>query len=193
MTSVTSAQCWPRGAKTHFPDNCPQSPFRDSTQQARPPNRRESRPPICGDYNNGHCTRNAHAHFSTSVCHARGPIHESPVHWPLTNSEAVPGHAYTAHTTAWEHTSHKACTNASQHTSCTSTANSSHTTSHIDSRGYDSSIKGVHLSHSPCTSTLKANSHITSSTHYATKASQLFHKSTSAHKFSPQLQNLIEL
>ena len=81
MTSVTSTQCWPcpyYGAKTHFPDNCPRSPFRDSTQRAKPPNRRESEPPICGDYYNGHCTQ-MHAHFNTSVCHARGPIHESPV------------------------------------------------------------------------------------------------------------------
>ena len=110
-----------------------------------------------------------HAHFNTSVCHARGPIYTSPVQTgdqPLTNSEAMPGHAYTAHTTAREHTSHIACTNTSQHTSCTnsaSSANSCLTTSHIDSRGYDSSIKGLHLSHSPCTSTLKANSYITSS------------------------------
>ena len=88
---------------------------------------------------------------------------------------------------AQEHTSPIACTNTSQHTSCTSSANSCLNTSHIDSRGYDSSIKGLH---SPCTNTLKANSHITSSAHYATKASQLFHTSTPAHNFSPQLQNL---
>ena len=106
-----------------------------------------------------------HAHFNTSVCHARGPIHVSPVQTdqPLTNSEAVPGHAYTAHATAQKHTSHIVCTNISQHTSCTSSANSCFTTSHIDSRGYDSIIKGLHLSHSPCTSNLKANSHINSS------------------------------
>ena len=137
-----------------------------------------------------------YAHFNTSVCHVKGPIHVSPVQtedWPLTNSEAVPSHAYTAHTTAREHTSYIACTNASQHTSCTSSANGCHTTSHIDSRGYDSSIKGLHLSCSPCTSTLKDNSHITSSAQYATEASQLVHTSTPAHNFSPQLQNLIEL
>ena len=134
-----------------------------------------------------------HAYFNTSIFHARGSIHESPVQTgdqPLTNSETMPGHAYTAHTTAREHI---ACINASQHTSCTSSANSCPTISHTDSRGFDSSIKGLHLSHSPCTSTLKANSHITSSAHYATKASQLFHTSTPAHNFSPQLQNLIEL
>ena len=51
----------------------------------------------------------------------------------------------------------------------------------------------MHLSRSTCTSTLKANSYITSSTHYATKAFQLFHTSTPAHNFSPQLQNLVEL
>ena len=137
-----------------------------------------------------------HAHFNTSVCHARGPIHVSPVQtgdWPLTNNEAMPGHAYTAHTTAWEHTSHIACTITSQHTSCTSSANSYHATSHINSRGYDSSIKGLHLSYSPCTTTLTDNSHVTSSAQYATKASQLAHTSTPAHNFSPQLQNLIEL
>ena len=62
MTSVTSTQRWPCpycGARTHFPDNCPRSPFRDSTQRGRPPNRRESGPPICGDYNNNRYTRNA--------------------------------------------------------------------------------------------------------------------------------------
>ena len=137
-----------------------------------------------------------HAYFNTSVCHARGPIHVSPVQTggrPLTNSGAVPGHAYTAHTTAREHISHIACTNASQHTSCTSFPNSCHITSHIDSQGYDSSIKGLHLLHSPYTSTLKDNSHITSSAQYATEASQLVHTSTPAHNFSPQLQNLIEL
>ena len=44
-----------------------------------------------------------HAHFNTSVCHARGHIHVSPVQTadrPFTNSEAMPSHAYTAHTTA---------------------------------------------------------------------------------------------
>ena len=136
-----------------------------------------------------------HAHFNTSVCHVKGSILVSPVQTgdrPLTNGEAVPGHAYTAHTTAREHTSYTAYTNASQHTSCTSSANSCHTT-YIDSRGYDSSIKGLHLSCSPCTSTLKDNSHITSAAQYATEASQLVHTSTPAHNFSPQLQNLIEL
>ena len=59
MTSVTGTRRWPCpycGARTHFPDNCPRSPFRDSTQQARPSNRRDSGPPICGDYNNDRCT-----------------------------------------------------------------------------------------------------------------------------------------
>ena len=107
-----------------------------------------------------------HAYFNTSVCHARGPIHVSPVQtgdWPLINSEAMPSHAYIARTTAREHTSQIVCTNPSQHTSCTSSTNSCQTTSHINSRGYDSSIKGLHLSHSPCTTTLTDKSHVTSS------------------------------
>ena len=49
------------------------------------------------------------------------------------------------------------------------------------------------LALSPCTSTLKDNSHITSSTQYTTEASQLVHTSSPAHNFSPKLQNLIEL
>ena len=195
MTYVTSTQCWPCsycGARTHFPDNCPRSPFRDSTQRARPPNRRESGPPIYGNYNNGRCTRNAYT-FQHICLSCKGTHHVSPVQTgdrPLTNSEAMPGHAYTAHTTAREHTSYITCTNTSQHTSCTSSPNGCHTTSHIDSQGYDSGIKGLHLSHFPYASTLKDNSHITSSAQYATK---LVHTSTPAHNFSPQLQNLIEL
>ena len=136
-------------------------------------------------------------HISTHLfvtCKGPHPRVSCPDRRPAPyKQEAVPGHAYTAHTKAQEHTSHIACTNTSQHTSCTGSADSCLTTSHIDSRGYDSSIKGLHLSHSPCTSTLKAKSHITSSVHYTTKASQLFHTFTPAHNFSPQLQNLIEL
>ena len=59
-----------------------------------------------------------YAHFNTSVCHARGPIHVSPVQTgdqPLTNSEAVPSQAYTAHATAREHTSHIAQTPHNTH------------------------------------------------------------------------------
>ena len=47
------------GAKNHFPENCPRSPFRDSSQYNRPSNRRAPGTPICGDFNNGQCTRNA--------------------------------------------------------------------------------------------------------------------------------------
>jgi len=46
-----------------------------------------------------------HAHFNTSVCHARGPIHESPVQTgdlPLTNSEAM----HTLHTLQLGNTLH---------------------------------------------------------------------------------------
>ena len=74
----------------------------------------------------------------------------------------------------------------------TSSANSCHTTSYINSRGYDLSIKSLHLLHSSLHHR-KDNSHVTSSAQYATKASQLVHTSTPTHNFSPQLQNLIEL
>ena len=47
------------GAKNHYPDNRPHSPFRDSSQRSRPPNRRTSGASICGEFNNGQCTRNA--------------------------------------------------------------------------------------------------------------------------------------
>jgi len=62
MSSTTTTQRWPCpycGAKNHYPDNCPHSPFRDSSQRSRPPNRRTPGTPICGDFNNGQCTRNA--------------------------------------------------------------------------------------------------------------------------------------
>ena len=62
MSNPNTSQRWPCpycGAKNHYPDNCPHSPFRDSLQRSRPPNRRTSRAPICGEFNNGQCTRNA--------------------------------------------------------------------------------------------------------------------------------------
>ena len=55
-----SSKRWPCPyckATTHFPENCPRSPFRDNLQSARTTNRRASIPPICGDFNNGNCSR----------------------------------------------------------------------------------------------------------------------------------------
>ena len=43
------------GAKNHFPENYPRSPFRDSSQHTKPTNSRTPGTLICGDFNNGHC------------------------------------------------------------------------------------------------------------------------------------------
>ena len=53
-------QCWPCPyckVTTHFPENCPQSPFRHSKSTPTPPEPGRSLPPICGEFNQGHCTR----------------------------------------------------------------------------------------------------------------------------------------
>ena len=56
----TEQQRWPCPyckATTHFPENCPRSPFRDSKPSSAPPEYRKSLPPICGEFNQGRCTR----------------------------------------------------------------------------------------------------------------------------------------
>ena len=53
-------QCWPCPyckATTHFPENCPWSPFRDSKSTPTPAEPRRPLPPICGKFNQGRCTR----------------------------------------------------------------------------------------------------------------------------------------
>ena len=60
------------GAKNHFPENCPRSPFCDSSQYNRPPNRRASGATICGDFNNGQCTRNT-CNFQHICLSCKGP------------------------------------------------------------------------------------------------------------------------
>ena len=60
------------GAKNHFPENCPRSLFRDSSQYNRPPNRRAPGATICGDFNNGQCTRNT-CNFQHICLSCKGP------------------------------------------------------------------------------------------------------------------------
>ena len=55
-----SSKRWPCPyckATTHFPENCPRSPFRDNLEPTGTTNHRASGTPICGDFNNGNCTR----------------------------------------------------------------------------------------------------------------------------------------
>ena len=59
-------------AKYHFPENFPWLPFRDSLQYNRPPNHRAPRATICGDFNNGQCTRNT-CNFQHICLSCKGP------------------------------------------------------------------------------------------------------------------------
>ena len=68
------------GAKNYYPENCPRLAFSDSSLHPKPSNLRVSRAPMCGDFNNEHCTRKACTVLSnTFACHARAPTPESPV------------------------------------------------------------------------------------------------------------------
>ena len=60
------------GAKNHFPENCPCSSFRDSSQHTRPPNRRIPGAPVCSNFNNGKCSRNTHT-FQHICLSCKGP------------------------------------------------------------------------------------------------------------------------
>ena len=60
------------GAKNHFPENCPRSPFRDSSQHHKPSIRRAPGPAICGDFNNGQCSRNI-CNFQHICLSCKGP------------------------------------------------------------------------------------------------------------------------
>ena len=60
------------GAKNHFPENCPRSPFHDSSQHNKPSNHRAPRPAICGDFNNGQCSRNIY-NFQHICLSCKGP------------------------------------------------------------------------------------------------------------------------
>ena len=51
--------CAYRWAKNHYYENCPCSPFCDSSQYPKSSNLRVPGAPICSNFTNGHCTRNA--------------------------------------------------------------------------------------------------------------------------------------
>ena len=61
-SSQQSTKRWPCPycrATNHFPENCPHSPFRTKTRESsdhRASNSRPSTRPICGMFNQGHCT-----------------------------------------------------------------------------------------------------------------------------------------
>ena len=90
MSNPNTSQRWPCpycGAKNHYPDNCPHSPFRDSLQRSRPPNRRTSGAPICGYFNNGQCIRNA-CTFQHICLTCKGPHpHICPDRRPATQNQ----------------------------------------------------------------------------------------------------------
>jgi len=81
MSNNSTTQRWPClhcGAKNHYPDNCPHLPFCEDLQRSRPPNCRTPRAPVCGDFNNRQCTRNART-YQIFASHARVPTFTSPV------------------------------------------------------------------------------------------------------------------
>ena len=90
-TTNTNTQRWPCpycGAKNHFPDNFPHSPFCDSSQRTRPPNRREPGPPICGDYNDGQCSINACIYQHICLyCKGRHPRVSCPDRRPVIHKQ----------------------------------------------------------------------------------------------------------
>ena len=68
-------------ATNHYPENCPRSPFRDSKPASRPPEFRKSSPPICGEFNQGRCTRTTcnyrHVCLSCQGNHPRFSCHRN--------------------------------------------------------------------------------------------------------------------
>ena len=60
------------GAKNHFPEDCPRSPSRDSSQHTRPSNHRIAETLVCGDFNNGQCSRNVST-FQHICLSCKGP------------------------------------------------------------------------------------------------------------------------
>ena len=65
-------------ATTHFPENCPQSPFRHNKSTPTPPEPGRFLPPICSEFNQGGCTRATCKYRHLPVLSRQPPSNQLP-------------------------------------------------------------------------------------------------------------------